>query len=939
MGTKDFGPQWAEREGEATMKKCVWVAAVLCLASAYAHAQEAKQPWDEYDKLIKSSEAVTSLGPSLLGDNVNLSNGALSFANTDVSVPGNNALPVEVRRSLSVGNRKGYQANDLPFADWDLDVPRIHGVFQHAGAGAGFGTACVATDPLQARPPSIWTGTEWLQPEDYWQGNQASLPGGGEMLLVRPGVTAPTTGGPYYWLTSGFTHFACLAEIKNGSGQGFRALTTDGTRYWFDWAASYREPDIKGGGKGASTIARRKAVLYATRVEDRFGNWVTYDYANASNAPGRLTRIASSDGRVIGLDYNAQGHVSLVTSGDRHWSYVYDYSDPSAASLTAVTLPDQSQWKMAFAAFNAGIRSEKPRCAPTGSTSMCDVVRTCDSPGLIISPDPSPGRITHPSGATGEFTVRPVRHGRSNVPRVCTGYNEPNNDPNDDSAYYPLNYDAFSLISKKVTGPGLAPAEWSYGYGAEISWAPDTGPVCTTGDCGAPVCTSDSCAKTAVTTVNGPSGDWSRYTFGNSYRYNEGKLLKVELGNGPGSIAKTETTAYELRTSGLPFPTPIGTSPQPRGDGFTSEYLSPQRQHAIVQDGANFNSLVNQFDSMARPINVGSWSSLGNPGRTEVTEYHDHPSKWVMGLPKRQINAETGLVMSQTDYWPATALPQRTWAFGKAQQYFEYNADGTLAKFVDGNNNATMPSEWKRGIPQRITHADGTYETADVNDHGWVRSITDENRFTTTYGHDPMGRLASVVYPAGDTTGWANKTLAFELINFEEYGLAPGHWRQAIRTGNYRKFVFYDALWRPVAEQEDDFSRQEQTLKWTARRYDAKGNVVFESYARNPFISGWVRFDAALSGIHTSYDALDRVTRVEQDSEHGRLATITEYLTGFQRRTTNPRGLVTTETFQAYDQPTYDLPWIINAPESVKTVIERDRFGKPLEVTRSGPDG
>lgn len=909
------------------MKKSLrWAFCLLmCAACAPCIAQDVSRPWEEYGKLIKSRETVSALGPDLFGDDVSLSNGALSFSATDVSVPGNSKLAVAFSRTYNVSSRKGY-VSDAPLADWDLDLPRLSGVF----ASYWEDGRCAVTSVGVARPPTVSSSGTFFYAEDYWQGHQASMPGGGEMLLVNASTPKPTSGGPYYWMTNGFTYFSCLTSIKNGPGEGFLAITADGTKYWFDWMAQTVEPSLKGAEDGSGQIPRRKNVLYATRVEDRFGNWVTYTFTNAYNGPGRLSAINANDGRQITVGYNPQGHVSTVSNGIQSWTYQYSYPTSTEGTLTAVILPDTSRWTINFGALSAAkMRYE------TGQPG--DPVRSCGNPGFIITPGAS-GSITHPSGAVGEFTVEPWRHGRSNVPMVCANYSTPANDPNDDVAYYPIAYDAFSLTKKKVTGPGLPAAEWSYGYGADITFAPGTGPVCYSGSCIEPVCTSDSCAGVATTIVAGPDSQWLRYTFGNSYRYNEGKLLSVERGSGPSAILKTETTAYELAQLGQPFQTPIGTSPQPRGDGFTSEYLRPQRGNTITQDGATFNSKVNSFDAFARPLSVIKWSSLGY-NKADDTEYYDDASKWVMGQVKRVIDADDGKVIAQTDFDPATALPVRQYRFGKLLQTLGYHADGTVATAKDGNNNTTTLTNWKRGIPRNILHADSTTESAVVNDLGWVTSGTDQNESTTVYGYDEMGRLASVVYPGGDSTVWNNKALAFQKVEADEYGLPAGHWRQTMSQGNYRKTLYFDALWRPVVEQEEDVANSSATLRWLTRRYDASGRLAFESYPRNPNVDGWVSVGAAVNGTRTSYDALDRVLQVEQDSELGVLATTTEYLTGFRRRVTNPRGMVTTGQFQAYDQPTMDAPVKIDAPEGVSTAIARDRYLKPQEVARSGPDG
>ncbi|NEL80827.1 MAG: wall associated protein, partial [Xanthomonas perforans] len=96
------------------------------------------------------------------------------------------------------------------------------------------------------------------------------------------------------------------------------------------------------------------------------------------------------------------------------------------------------------------------------------------------------------------------------------------------------------------------------------SFAPGTGPTCTSGDCAAVVCKSESCSGTQVTEVTEPEGIWVRYTFGNSYRYNEGKLLKVERGSGPAAIQQVETTNYLWPFDGQPFAAKIGSTQQDR---------------------------------------------------------------------------------------------------------------------------------------------------------------------------------------------------------------------------------------------------------------------------------------------------------------------------------------------------------------------------------------
>ncbi|KAF1055454.1 MAG: hypothetical protein GAK43_00248 [Stenotrophomonas maltophilia] len=118
-------------------------------------------------------------------------------------------------------------------------------------------------------------------------------------------------------------------------------------------------------------------------------------------------------------------------------------------------------------------------------------------------------------------------------------------------------------------------------------------------------------------------------------------------------------------------------------------------------------------------------------------------------------------------------------------------------------------------------------------------------------------------------------------------------------------------------------------------RYDSTGRPVFGSYpTRNAS-----DYRGALSGTHTSYDPLGRVTRTETDSELGRLVTLTQYLPGAQVRSINPRGQSTTTTFLMYGAPSQDMPVQILHPEGAVTDIQRDAFGKPLSLLRRSLDG
>jgi hypothetical protein len=196
-----------------------------------------------------------------------------------------------------------------------------------------------------------------------------------------------------------------------------------------------------------------------------------------------------------------------------------------------------------------------------------------------------------------------------------------------------------------------------------------------------------------------------------------------------------------------------------------------------------------------------------------------------------------------------------------------------------------------------------------------------------------------VTYPTADTNGWEPTGTTFEPVGSAEYGIAAGHWRQTVSTGNARKVTWFDAFWRPVLVREYDNANVAATDRYTATSYDFAGHPVYVSYPLGtaPTIAAdgsWLLLGARPFGIRTTYDALGRPVSAIQDSELGNLTTSIAYLTGFQRRTTDPNGNATTESFQVFDQPTFDAPIQVDAPEHERTTIARDVFGKVTSITR-----
>lgn len=862
-----------------------------------------------------------------MGDSVSLYNGATGFSATDISLPGNNALPVQLSRRFSVelhptGVNGEADASLYGAGNWDVDVPYITATYV-SGAGWAANRCSAASIPSAAG----------FDPTDYWHGNSIHVPGGGDrpmLLLQESGIPRVADGAQHLWTTRERDMFTCIAMKSGLSGEGFKMLTTSGLRYYFDVAVSRYAGFMSftpGEGLQPFSVSRTQYYLLASKIEDRFGNTVDLIY----NADGHPTSITSSDGRTIALTY-AGGRLTSATANGRTWQYGYG-SGATAGLLTSVTLPDASNWQYAY----AGTLAPDAGAAWDGnSNSSCNLKPPAIPASFGLT-------ITHPSGAVGVFQFANLRHYRAGVhmseclQRASGG-----------TYYYKLHtpnyFDVMSLQSKALSGPGLVPMTWGYNYGISNQGLWGSG--------GPAVYPCATCPTEKTVIVTRPDNTKQQYRYGFLYALNEGKLLGSSTLDEDGTVLRTETTTYltEAEVTGQNFFPRYGTV-----FGSTDPSVAavrPVTQQTIQQDGATFTMQVNTgcstsavycFDTYGNPTKVTRFSSLSSAySRTEQTAYFNQTSQWLLG----QVASVTcllpascaGQVMSQTTYQATTAVPLTVSAFGKLKQTLTYNTDGTVATVKDGGNHTTSLSAWKRGTPQTITFpatADQptpVTQKAVVDDNGWLASITDENNYTTAYGYDPVGRLASITYPS-DSPAWNQTLLDFEP-GAAKYGLPAGHWQHTVHTGNGYKVVHYDGFWRPVVEESYDSAIASTTRSVVVKRYDIRGRLAFQSYPLRSLGS----YTDALDGVWTSYDALDRVTQVLQDSEIGGLATTTTYLSGFKTRVQTPNqqgtSVYTTTSFKAWDTPTTDYPAAIAAPEGVYVDIARDDYGKPLSITR-----
>ncbi|MGG6462653.1 RHS repeat-associated core domain-containing protein [Solilutibacter silvestris] len=863
------------------------------------------QSEQEYSKQIDRGQALQGSGAAPFGEAINLRDGGMQFRQVDIDLPGIGPS-IQIARTFRVRELgKAVETSGNMLGDWELEIPRFKTMTSYASqAKPTSPTSWQVAGSNNARctyfsAPSVistYYGTHHWASDDWWNGYQlVDGQGNEEQVFKSPSIT-PTNGGTYVAISTGRWEFSCLSSTANGMpGEAFLGLAPDGTKYWFNYLVYTTADSLNW--NDYETLDRRYGAMLVTRVEDRFGNYVNYQYSG-----GLLTQIDGSDGRHVDITRSGTSIVIGAGTGStrRTWSY-----ETTNGSLTRVVQPDGSAWSYSFAGLSSAALLDDMLNPNEG---------TCNGTASSSYSPTATGSATAPSGVTESFTFKGTPFGRSNVPRICYG----GETTEDGFTYFPLDWRSYAITQRTFSGPGISTQTWNYSYSASnASWQ---------SQCGA------GCVTTVWTDVVDPAGVRQRSIFSNKFDETENLLLRQENYASNGTLMKSADFGYATFPAGngpnpYPWPSYIGGDMRGRVNAAVENRWTPLRQTTISQDGVTFSSYVNSYDTYARPASVGKWSSLGY-SRTDVTEYYNDTTHWVLGQIKRHYNADTNLVDTRNEYDANTALMLQTYAFEKLKATMTYNANGTLATSKDGNNNTTTFSNWKRGIPQAVQYADGASVSAIVNDNGWITAVTDENGFSTGYGYDAMGRLASIVYPNEPTFNYNTKTINFQATAGEWVppGIQTGQWRRYEAVGNHITLTYYDAMWRPVLVLEYDSANVGGTNRYTKISYDVVGRKIFQSYP-STIVSD--------VGVRTNYDALSRVMQVQQDSELGTLTTTTEYLIGFQVRTTNPRGYQTTNGYQVYDQPSYDQVAWSAQPENKDVTITRNFFGMPLTIKQA----
>ena len=557
----------------------ILMAALFCLP-AIAVAQTA----DMYKDRIRTWSTIAPLPEAVFGERYDLYKGELSFYQEDLRLSG--AGPdIVVGRTFAVN---GWQSVVGPrgFADWEITIPRLvtkspSSPLWQSGSSSD---RCTNFAGLPAHKPPYFDSREW------WNGIQlVDQTGNRQDVMRRHSVNSQAPDGQisvYKGVTKDHWQFSCLSTTANGQpGEAILGLAPDGTRYWFDWLVLSDQHDglEKDGVDGKPhVLLLYRAMLLVTRIEDRFGNFLTYAYDGKN-----LQSIRASDGRLVTFGWASDGgSITSMTSSGKTWGYQYTtYPTVTPLSgLTRVVYPDGASMQ-----FDLGLLFYSMPTEP--ATVDCNPAPAAAS---LLGGDPDPGQyvgtITAPSGLVGTFTIQQQLRGRTKVPAGCTL----------GAASYSALFVANALVKRQYIGPGGVNRIWQYQYSpAAGSWA----------SCG-------TCSvTTASTTVIDPDGGVSRSTYSTEWGAYEGKLLLQEDGITAAGALRTTTYQY-APTDGMLYPSLIGWMPPSFSidNDKPAQTYSPLWRKTVVQQGRTFVWEVSAtcggtgdqlcFDEYARPTKM-----------------------------------------------------------------------------------------------------------------------------------------------------------------------------------------------------------------------------------------------------------------------------------------------------------------------------------------------
>lgn len=952
-----------------------------------------------FNELNNVQTDVATLTTKLMGDKIDPATGTISWTQTDVSLPGNFDLPVTLERELS--DTSNWTGASREFGNWSLSVPHVrssyvadnNGVFEDVTISGGIFPAwannLACSSGLNANPDlrkTIKGSLYTLNKEDYWQGDTISIPNVGSEKIQADGTTKKTTSN---WKIN------CV-NIKSQHNEelvdAFEVTLPNGVKYLFSElkvvyshkdvflttpnnpcldACSYSAPVGESIPDEKLRLKQINVFMQVTKVTDRFGNWVKYEYNNDSS----LIKIHSSDNRNINIDYDGNtGLIKQVEVNDRKWAYAYQKSpyDDELLLLKDVLLPDNRKWKFDYP-LNDNRRPFWSRYY-IGRTSQLDPISPTICSAAIRGDFIN---ITHPSGAVGKFALKERCIGQAAVPKLEEFNRFGQGGPSQSYALQVVS-SQYAVDSKSID-LGDRVYQWDYNYSDMPGYFyGDTVPsnagfiidgMPSTVDLGF-ITNSEPLADISATLVSHPDGNHHLTVSDRKYGYQNGKQKYYATYNSTFELMSYVAFKYDESEQdygqtkqwavGIEEYMPNGVPLEFEGQTLFDAAISSSKhirlidKQVVLTDGG-VKTIYSEAHSDFNKYEQAQTITQQGPVYKRVTSLtfvHDENS-WILNQPSTvDVNVNnTGKVrLSEKTYYDKTDSRDAYKFNLKEEKYFgvtrksypSYITDvGAIGQIkdvdlqVDENIKRRITfTDYKRGQAEVVTvparYSDSFMKMRKtIDDNGWVTSTTDFNGITTKYGYDLSGMVTTIDYPndINFNRNWEdilydyNYPISGGLIRTENRCILNTDMSACASTPSLSVTQTYDSFLRleSVAETANDAITTYQNFS-----YDSNNQKTFESFKSESFNE--------IKGKIFSYDSLKRLKRVST-TNMGNVEYI--YKPNNTIEYTDAEDNVTTTTYLAYGSPSYEQATKIESPENVTTDIDIDLFGNITSITQS----
>lgn len=933
------------------MKKYEYIlpSLILTLCANLAFAQTVKGPTTVLEKESLTKE-LSANNASALGDSYDPVSGAISFSVTDVSLPGNSSLKVELRRKAT--NTSNYESGLGDMGGWSLDIPFIRGHYidrtinpsqlSVGATGWSAGKECSGdVTSVYASAQGSESSGDYVAAHVYWTGKFLHIPGEiSENIMPGAGIyTGKQATKSNYYISSCFT--------RTG-GEGVIVNAPDGKKYTFGYVVN-----IAAGMPPPIGNSRYRRMLMVTKVQDKFGNYVDYNYES-----NQLRSIVASDGRRIDLIYSG-ANVKTATINGRTWTYNYQtITKPNGVTLTVlkeVVLPDSTKWIYSPEFYNQRRATTRRQRSATENAGLCAFMTYAGDPASKFT-----FTVTTPDRAVIQYVMDDVYHGSYDVQPNAYGYPVP--------AFENVNCSIRqNIVQRSVSGPGFDSRTWQYNYSqnnGKYRESDSEGAYSNslmTGSFAAPA--FDSIPGSVVnmesvktTTVTSPTAKVIYYVDRDADSSTQDKVLAEDYID-PTTAKLLKRMEYYYEKAGQ-----LGNFCQLLGQTFAIEKcniysnlndvnfrLNNTRIKTIIygSDG-NSSSYITEnsdFDSYGYSQQIKETNSFSSKERyTKINYLHD-VDNWALSLPKStsvsQYLAGPYTEINRTDYigksvaglYTNVQVADKAYSYGSLDSYFkEYHNDGNIKRIEYANANRWVDySSYKRGQAQTITTPSSATATPQytykvIDDNGWLKKVTDPKGNVTNYDYNAIGLLKDII---PGNSYWTPTKLEYLATTGSEgvTGVVAGMLQQRITKGNYRKNVYYDALLRPIVSSEEDLSNS-ATRRFINRKFNINNKLTFDAYPSSAANS--------TIGVTYVYDGLSRKITETRDTANGKVSAFTEYWSGNRIYTKDYKVNATTTEFLAYGEPEYSNPLTISSPEGVVTSLNYNIFGNPTSISQGG---